>query len=142
MKFNKQTAEADETDTMTACKKHQDQPARGYSECPGCEVESQRAEIASLKAEILALRDSAALHTQLQRAAGGLPAAYIIKVVVERGGGSVEVYCDGNKVVFDAQGPLVEQVSDAIELVATLDEQGAAAACQPDEGSQADQAQR
>lgn len=127
---------------MTACKKHQDQPVRGYSACPGCEVESQRAEIASLKAEILALRDSAALHAQLQRAADGLPATYVIKVVVERGGGSVEVYCNGNDVAFDAEGPLAEQVSDAIELVATLDQQGAAAAYPPDEGSQVDQAQR
>lgn len=127
---------------MTACKKHQEHPAQGYCECPGCEVESQRTEIARLKAEILALRDSAALHTQIQRAAGVLPAACIIKVVVERSGGSVEVYCDGNEVTFDAQGPLAEQISDAIELIATLDQQGSATARPSDADSQADQAQR
>lgn len=37
--------------TVTACAKHRITPAWGYSECPGCEVESLRAEIEQLKEE-------------------------------------------------------------------------------------------
>lgn len=34
---------------MAACKKHQADPVRGYSECPGCEVEYLRGKISELQ---------------------------------------------------------------------------------------------
>lgn len=48
-----------------ACEKHRKQPAWGYSDCPGCEVERSRAEISELKNRVAELeyqlRNSCAL---------------------------------------------------------------------------------
>lgn len=74
-----------------------------------------------LKAECEGLRLDASLHTQLQRAAEVLPGAWSIEVVVEHHAGWIDVFDDGgNKVMFDGEGHLGEQVSDAIDLALTL----------------------
>ncbi|KRP80268.1 hypothetical protein TX25_29940 [Pseudomonas lactis] len=74
-----------------------------------------------IKAECEGLRKDASLHAQLQRAAEVLPGAWIIEVVVEHHAGWIDVFDDGgNKVVFDGEGHLGEQVSEAIDLVMTL----------------------
>ena len=63
------------------------------------------------------LRKGAELHAQIQRAAGELPGAWSIEIMVERHCGAVSLFDDdGNEVEFDGQGPLSEQVSDALEL--------------------------
>ncbi|MBM5458716.1 hypothetical protein H8F21_14200 [Pseudomonas sp. P66] len=68
-----------------------------------------------------ALSENAELHTQIQRAAGELPGAWVIKLVVERQCGGVEVFDEaGVEVEFDGQGSLSEQVSDAIELAISM----------------------
>lgn len=70
-----------------------------------------------LLAENEALRTNAELYSQVERAAGELPGAWRIEIVVELHGGAVELYDgDGIGVDFDGQGPLSEQVSDAIDL--------------------------
>lgn len=75
----------------------------------------------ALKAECEGLRKDASLHAQLQRAAEVLPGAWSIEVVVEHHAGWIDVFDDGgNKVVFDGEGHLGEQVSEAIDLVMTL----------------------
>ncbi|MPT25108.1 MAG: hypothetical protein E2577_20255 [Starkeya sp.] len=97
------------------------EPVRGYSECPGCEVESLRAEITRLKAENESLQEKAELYVQVQRAAGQLPAGWMIRVVVEHDGGGVEVIDDaGNDVEFVGVGGMSEDVSDALELAISL----------------------
>ncbi|HFL7937816.1 hypothetical protein IYR97_23710 (plasmid) [Pseudomonas fulva] len=106
---------------MKACEKHKAEPVRGYSECPGCEVESLRAEITKLKAENESLQEKAELYVQVQRAAGQLPAGWLIRVAVEHGGGGVEVIDDaGNDVEFVGAGGMSEDVSDALELAISL----------------------
>lgn len=63
------------------------------------------------------LRVDAELHSQIQRAAGELPGAWSIEIMVERHCGAVSVFDDdGNEVEFDGQGHLSEQLSDALEL--------------------------
>lgn len=42
---------------MSACTKHAAEPVRGYSDCPGCEVESLRQQLAAAQAEIERLQD-------------------------------------------------------------------------------------
>lgn len=102
---------------MKACEKHKAVPVRGYSECPGCEVESLRAEITRLKAENESLQKKAELYVQVQRAAGQLPAGWMIRVAVEHDGGGVEVIDDdGNDVEFLGAGDMSEDVSDALEF--------------------------
>lgn len=41
---------------MSACTKHAAKPVRGYSECPGCEVENLRQQLAAAQAEARELR--------------------------------------------------------------------------------------
>lgn len=41
---------------MSACTKHAAEPVRGYSDCPGCEVESLRQQLAATQAEARELR--------------------------------------------------------------------------------------
>lgn len=109
---------------MKACEKHKAEPVRGYSECPGCEVESLRAEITRLKAENEALQEKAELYVQIQRTADQLPAGWLVRVVVEHGGGGVEVIDDaGNDVEFVGAGDMSEDVSDALELAISLHKQ-------------------
>lgn len=43
---------------MSACTKHAAEPVRGYSDCPGCEVESLRQQLAAAQAEIERLQDA------------------------------------------------------------------------------------
>lgn len=63
------------------------------------------------------LRKNAELHSEIQRAAGELPGAWSIEIMVERHCGAVSLFDDdGNEVEFDGQGPLSEQVSDALAL--------------------------
>ena len=79
-----------------------------------------------LKAECEGLRKDASLHAQLQRAAEVLPGAWSIEVVVEHHAGWIDVFDDGgNKVMFDGEGHLAEQVSDAIDLALTLSKENA-----------------
>jgi len=109
---------------VKACEKHKAEPVRGYSECPGCEVESLRAEITRLKAENEALQEKAELYVQIQRTADQLPAGWLVRVVVEHGGGGVEVIDDaGNDVEFVGAGDMSEDVSDALELAISLHKQ-------------------
>ncbi|MCU9527515.1 hypothetical protein [Pseudomonas mosselii] len=109
---------------MKACDKHKAEPVRGYSECPGCEVESLRAEITRLKAENEALQEKAELYVQIQRTADQLPAGWLVRVVVEHEGGGVEVIDDaGNEVEFVGAGDMSEDVSDALELAISLHKQ-------------------
>ncbi|MBI6727695.1 hypothetical protein YA0032_05970 [Pseudomonas amygdali] len=76
---------------------------------------------AELRAERKALRKDASLHSQLQRAAEVLPGAWSVEIVVERHAGWIDVFDDGgNKVIFDGEGHLADQVSDAIDLALTL----------------------
>jgi len=83
--------------------------------------EERGKQIAELKAECEGLRKDASLHAQLQRAAEVLPGAWSIEVVVERHAGWVDVFDEGgNKIVFDGEGHLGEQVSDAIDMVLSL----------------------
>lgn len=44
---------------MSACTKHAAEPVRGYSDCPGCEVESLRQQLAVAQAEVRELRERA-----------------------------------------------------------------------------------
>ncbi|MFA0969585.1 hypothetical protein [Pseudomonas amygdali] len=76
---------------------------------------------AELRAERKALRKDASLHSQLQRAAEVLPGAWSVEIVVEHHAGWIDVFDDGgNKVMFDGEGHLADQVSDAIDLALTL----------------------
>jgi hypothetical protein len=94
-----------------------------------CERQSEMLRLAheadkQLKAECEGLRKDASLHAQLQRAAEVLPGAWSIDVVVEHHAGWVDVFDEGgNKVVFDGEGHLGEQVSDAIDMVLSLNKE-------------------
>lgn len=41
---------------MSACTKHAAEPVRGYSDCPGCEVENLRQQLAAAQAEVRELQ--------------------------------------------------------------------------------------
>lgn len=96
----------------------------GYQQ--GAKVEADaadeaRAEVRRLQSENEALRKDANLHAQLQRAAEVLPGAWNIQIVVERHAGWIEVFDDGgNRVAFDGEGHLGEQVSDALEMALAM----------------------
>lgn len=50
---------------MSACTKHAAEPVRGYSDCPGCEVESLRQQLAAAQAEAREWKRVAAAQAEL-----------------------------------------------------------------------------
>lgn len=57
------------------------------------------------------------LEEEINRAAAELPEDWIIEICVEHGSGCLTLYdCTGNNCGFQADGPLVEQVTQAIEF--------------------------